>query len=172
MVFAVALLMGKGEQDLSTENRKMKKWEQTGLLIFRGKKSGIFRGKFAETSVDFVGFSREESQNSPKNRPISWILAVKIQILKDFQGQILRKLDRFHRKLRQETISKKQPISLDFFWQISLKSINFALIWPALFNVFLTGIIIYSFNNSSLEKWVNAKAINIMVIAQFFATFT
>ena len=43
MVFAVALLMGKGEQDLSTENRKMKKWEQTGLLIFRGKKSKISR---------------------------------------------------------------------------------------------------------------------------------
>ena len=131
MVFAVALLMGKGEQDLSTENRKMKKWEQTGLLIFRGKKAkfrGIFRGKFAETSVDFVGLSWEESQNSQKNRPISWILAVKIQILKDFQGQILRKLDRFHGKLRQETISKKQPILLDFFWQISLKSINFASI--------------------------------------------
>ena len=36
---------------------------------------------------------------------------------------------------------------------------------------FLTMIIICSFNNSSLEKWVNAKAINIMVSAQFFATF-
>ena len=78
MVFAVALLMGKGEQDLSTENRKMKKWEQTGLLIFRGKKSkilrdfqgqirrnigrfrGIFAGgksKFAEKSANLVDFS-------------------------------------------------------------------------------------------------------------------
>ena len=77
MVFAVALLMGKGEQDLSTENRKMKKWEQTGLLIFRGKKSkiswdfqgqirgkiGQFRWIFAgeksnweEKSADFAGF--------------------------------------------------------------------------------------------------------------------
>ena len=77
MVFAVALLMEKGEQDLSTENRKMKKWEQTGLLIFRGKKSkisrdfqgqirrkigrfpGIFAGeksKFAGKSFDFAGF--------------------------------------------------------------------------------------------------------------------
>ena len=99
--------------------------------ISRKKKqnlAGFSGGKFAETSVDFMGFSREESQNSQKNRPISWILAVKIQILKDFQGQILRKLDRFHGKLRQETISKKQPISLDFFWQISLKSIKFASI--------------------------------------------
>ena len=60
------------------------------------------------------------------------ILAEKSQISKDFQGQILRKIGRFHGKfrgkLRQETISKKQPISLDFFWQISLKSINFASI--------------------------------------------
>ena len=65
----------------------------TGLLIFRGKKSkilrdfqgqirgkigrfrGIFAGKkskFAEQSADFAGFSREKSQNSQKNRPISW----------------------------------------------------------------------------------------------------
>ena len=34
----------------------------------------------------------------------------------------------FGGKLRQEKINKKQPISLDFFWQISLKSINFASI--------------------------------------------
>ena len=34
----------------------------------------------------------------------------------------------FGGKLRQETISKKQPISLDFFWQILLKSINFVSI--------------------------------------------
>ena len=39
-----------------------------GLLIFRG----IFRGKFAEKLADFAGFSREKSQNSRKNRPISW----------------------------------------------------------------------------------------------------
>ena len=53
----------------------------------------------------------------------------------------------FGGKLRQETVSKKQPISLDFFWQISLKLINFVSIWPALSNVvfFLTGIIILLF---------------------------
>ena len=65
---------------------------QSGLLIFRGKKSkisrdfpgqirgkigrfrGIFAGKkskFAEQSADFVGFSQEKSQNSQKKRPIS-----------------------------------------------------------------------------------------------------
>ena len=31
----------------------------------------------------------------------------------------------FGGKVFQETISKKQPISLDFFWQISLKSTQF-----------------------------------------------
>ena len=154
---------------------------------------GIFRGKFAEKSADFKGFSREKSQNSLKNRPISrdfrgrkvkirrkidqfhGILAEKSQISKDFRGKFLEKsadfTGNFWGKLLSETISKKQPISLDFFGQISLKSINFALIWPALFNVFLTGIIICSFNNSSLEKWANAKAVNIMVSTQFFATF-
>ena len=167
-----------------------------GFWYFAEKKAkfrGIFRGKFAEKSEDFVGFSREKSQNSQKNRPISWdfsgrkakirrkidrfcgILAEKSQISKDFQGQIVRKIGRSHGKFRgklhQETIGKKQPISLDFFWQISLKSINFASIWPALFNVFLTGIIICSFKYSSLEKWANAKTINLMVSAQFFATF-
>ena len=52
----------------------------TGLLIFCGKKvkfRGIFRGKFAEKSADFAGFSREKSQNSRNNRPIS----------RDFRGK-------------------------------------------------------------------------------------
>ena len=31
----------------------------------------IFRGKFAEKSADFAGFSREKSQNLRKNWPIS-----------------------------------------------------------------------------------------------------
>ena len=49
------------------------------------------------------------------------ILGEKSQILKNFQGQILRKLADFMGnfggggELRQETISKNQPISLDFF---------------------------------------------------------
>ena len=65
--------------------------------------------------------SREKSQNSRKNRPISrdfrwrkvkihWkivrfrgILAEKIQISKDFQGQILRNIGRFQGKFRGET---------------------------------------------------------------------
>ena len=80
----------------------------SGLLIFRGKKSKISRknrpisrekkSKFAEKSADFAAFQRKKSK-----------------ISKDFQGQIHRKFGRFHGKFRQETISKKQPISL-FFW--------------------------------------------------------
>ena len=96
----------------------------TGLLIFHRKKAKfrrIFRGKFAEKkskfvekSADFARFLQEKSQNLQKNGPIS----------RDFSG----KKSNFGGKLRQETISKKQPITLDFFWQISLKSINFASI--------------------------------------------
>ena len=69
----------------------MNKFFISGLLIFRGKKAkfhGIFRGKFAEKSADFVGFSQEKSQNSLKNRPIS----------RDFHGgkvKIRRKIGQF-----------------------------------------------------------------------------
>ena len=97
---------------------------KTGLLIFRGKKSkisrdfqgqirgkigrfrGIFAGKkskFAAQSADFGRFSRERSQNSRKIGPFRGILAEKSQFSKDFQGQILRKIGRFHGKFRGET---------------------------------------------------------------------
>ena len=87
----------------------------------KAKFRGIFRGKFAEKSADFVGFLREKSQNSRNNRPISGdfrgrkvkirreigpfceILAEKSQFSKDFQGQILRKIGRFHGKFWGET---------------------------------------------------------------------
>ena len=49
----------------------------------------------------------------------SGILVEKTQISKDFRGKFLEKwadfTGNFGGKLRQETISKKQPISLDFF---------------------------------------------------------
>ena len=112
----------------------------TGLLIFSGKKSkisrhfqgqirgkigrfrGIFAGKkskFAQKSAHFAWFSLEKSQNSQKNRPISRDFSGKSQISKDFRGKFLEKsadfTGNFWGKLRQETISKKQPISLDVF---------------------------------------------------------
>ena len=79
----------------------------SGLLIFRGKKSkisrdfqgqirgkigrfrGIFAGKkskFAEQSADFGRFSREKSQNSQKNRPISRDFSGKKSIFEGFSG--------------------------------------------------------------------------------------
>ena len=121
--------------------------------ISREKKAkfrGIFRGKFAEKSADFAGFSREESQNSRKNWPISGIFAgkkskfaekladfaefsrKKVKFRRIFRGKFLEKLadfmGNFGGKLPHETISKKQPILLDFLGEISLKSINFASI--------------------------------------------
>ena len=38
------------------------------------------------------------------------------------------------------------------------------------FNIFLTEVIICSFNNNKLQKWTNSKDFNIMASAQFFAT--
>ena len=126
-----------------------------GLLIFRGKKSKIlrdFQGQIRGKIGRFRGIFEGKSQNSQKNQPISRdfhgrevkirrkigrfraILAEKSQNSKHFQEQMLRKIGRFHGKFqgklrrRQETISKKQPIWLDFFGQILLKSINFASI--------------------------------------------
>ena len=80
-------------------------------LDFRGKKVknrskiGRFRGRKVKICRK-IGRFRE-------------ILAEKSQISKDFRGKFLEKsadfTGNFWGKLRQETISKKQPISLDFF---------------------------------------------------------
>ena len=64
-------------------------------LISREKKAK-FRGK----SADFAG---GESQNWQKNQTISRDLSEKSQISKDFEGQVLRKIDRFHGKFLGET---------------------------------------------------------------------
>ena len=83
-------------------------------LADKNRASDISRKK----KQNFAGFS---GANSRKNRPISrdfrgkkvkirrkigrfrGILAEKSQISKDFQGQILRKIGRFHGKFRGET---------------------------------------------------------------------
>ena len=114
----------------------------TGLLIFHEKKSkispdflgqirgkigrfrGIFAGeksKFAEQSADFGRFSREKSQNWQKNQPISRDFSEKkVNFRRIFRGKFLGEsadfTENFGGKLRQETISKKQPISLGFFF--------------------------------------------------------
>ena len=91
-----------------------------GFWYFVQKKAkfrGIFRGKFAEKSADFAGFSQKNRLISEDFRgrkvkicsKISWfrgILAEKSQITKDFQRQIPRKIGRFHGKFRGETLPK------------------------------------------------------------------
>ena len=110
----------------------------------KAKLRRIFRGKFAEKSADFAGFSQEKSQNSrkigrfcgifaeekskfaKKNRLILRILAEKIQISKDFQGQIIRKIGRFHGKFRGETSPRSNQSKNSRFRWIFLA--NFAKI--------------------------------------------
>ena len=107
--------------DISRKKSKISRDFQGQIRGKKAKFRGIFRGKFAEKSADFAGFSWGKSQNSWKNWPISrdfrrrkvkirrkigqfrQILAKKSQISKDFQGQILRKIGRFHGKFRGET---------------------------------------------------------------------
>ena len=85
------------------------------------KKKQNFAGFPGVNSRKNRPISRENSQNSRNNRPMSVdfrrrkvkirrkigpfrrILVEKSQFSKDFQGQILRKIGRFHRKFRGET---------------------------------------------------------------------
>ena len=100
--------------------------------ISRKKKAkfrGIFRGKFAEKSANFAGFSREKSQNSREKQAISGIFPGKkskfAEKSADFAG--------FSREKSQNS-RKNRPTSRDF----SGKTLS---------------------------------TVNIMVSAQFFATF-
>ena len=79
--------------------------------IFAGKKS-----KFIEKSADFAGFSRKN-----------------VKFRRIFGGIFLEKSADFTGNFGGK---QKQPISLDFLGEISLNSINFASICPALVNVF------------------------------------
>ena len=116
----------------------------SGLLIFRRKKSkisrdfqvqirgkigrfrGIFAGKkskFAEKSADFAGFSREKSQNSQKNRPISRDFSGKKSNYEGFSVTNSKKNRPISREISAGNFAKKQLvkkklISLDFFGQI------------------------------------------------------
>ena len=97
--------------------------------ILRKKKAkfcGIFRGNFVEKSADFVGFSRgKEVEIRKKIGRFSGIFAGEKS---KFTEKLANFTGNFGGKLCRETINKKQPITLDFFWQISLKSINFTSI--------------------------------------------
>ena len=96
----------------------------SGLLIFRGKKSKISRdfqgqirgkiGRFRGKKVKIRGkIGRFRGSKVKIHRIIvrfCGILAVKSQISKDFQGQILRKIGRFHGKISGENFAKKQSV--------------------------------------------------------------
>ena len=89
---------------------------QSGLLIFRGKKSKI--------SWDFEGqihgkFGRFRGRKVKIRRKIGrfhGILAEKIQFSKDFQGQIPTKIGRFHRKFRGNFAKKQSVKNSRFHW--------------------------------------------------------
>ena len=100
---------------LSSDVRHMQ-----GFWYFAEKKAkfrGIFRGKFAEKSAAFAGFSQEKSQNSQKNQPISRILVEKIQIWKIFSGKFLEKSADFTGNFGGN-FAKKQSVKNSQFWQI------------------------------------------------------
>ena len=126
----------------------------TGLLIFRAKKKQNFAGfsgansrKNRPISRDFRGkkvkicgkigrfrgiFAGEKSKFAKKSADFKGVQRKKVKFRRIFWGKFLEKsadfTGNFGGKLRQETVSKKQAISLNFFWQISLKLINFASI--------------------------------------------
>ena len=108
--------------------------DYSGLLIFRGKKSKISQDFQGQIRGKIGRFRGKKVKIRGKIGRFRGIFAEKSQISKDFQRQILRKIGRFHGKFRgggeprHATISKKQPISLDFGGEILLKSINFASI--------------------------------------------
>ena len=58
----------------------------------------------------------------------------------------------FQGKLHQNAIGKKQPILWLFSRQISLEIDRFWADRTSIFNVFLTEVIICSFNNNTLQK--------------------
>ena len=79
----------------------------------------------------------------------------KSQISRDFWRQIRGKIGRFRGSFRskphQKAIGKKGPILWLFSWQISLEIDQFCADQTSIFNVFLTEVIICSFNNT-LQK--------------------
>ena len=107
-----------------------------GFWYFAEKKAkfrGIFKGKFEEKSADFAGkkvkicgkIGRSRGRRVKIRRKIGQfcgILAEKSQILKDLQGQILRKIGQFHGKFRGGNFAKKQSIKNSRFrWIFSGK---------------------------------------------------
>ena len=86
----------------------------------------------------FAGFL---GANSRKNRPI----------LRHFRGNVWA-------KLRRKSIGKKGRFCGYFWGKILLDVDRLCADQTSVFNVFLTEVIICSFNNNTLQKWTNGKA--------------
>ena len=87
---------------------------------------------------NFAGFS---GANSRKNRPI----------LRHFRGNVWA-------KLRRKSIGKKGRFC-GYFWGKIMSDVDrLCADQTSVFNVFLTKVIICSFNNNTLQKWTNGKA--------------
>ena len=87
---------------------------------------------------NFAGFL---GANSRKNRPI----------LRHFRGNVWA-------KLRRKSIGKKGRFCGYFWGKILLDVDRLCADQTSVFNVFLTEVIICSFNNNTLQKWTNGKA--------------
>ena len=130
--------------DISRKKSKISRDFQGQIRGKIGRFRGIFAGrqsKFTEKSADFCFFfTGKKSKFAEKSADFAEFSRKKVKFQRICRGKFLEKLadfmGNFVGKLRHETISKKQLISLDFLGEISLKSINFASMWPALFNVF------------------------------------
>ena len=113
------------------------------------KKSWWIAGKYIWTSI----------KQPPSNQGFWQVAEVKVKFCGSFWG-----------KLHQKAIAKKRPIVWLFSIQILLEIDQFCTDHTSGFNVFLTEVVICSFNNNTLQKWTNGKAFNITASAQFFAS--
>ena len=73
-------------------------------------------------------------------------------------------------RIFKANFAENQSIKKGRFCGYFLEANRFSADQTSVFNVFLTEVIICSFNNNMLQKWTNGKAFNIMASTQFFAT--
>ena len=73
-------------------------------------------------------------------------------------------------RIFKANFAENQSIKKGRFCGYFLEANRFSADQTSVFNVFLTEVIICSFNNNTLQKWTNGKAFNIMASTQFFAT--
>ena len=121
--------------DISWKKRKISRDFQGQIRGKIGRFRGIFAGrksKFVERSADFWYFCKKKSKFAEKSADFAGFSRKKVKFRRIFRGKFLEKsadfTGNFGGKPHHETISKKQPISLDFGGEILLKLINFASI--------------------------------------------